>query len=595
APPGPGGAPAAAPTSPPGAAAPPGTAPAAGVRVAVLTAGSAESAARAHRVARTAAGAGYDVHLLVRASTGPAGRPGSADSAGPLRVPSGAEGADGAGGAGTVGEGSPEGSPGGTRPGGAGPPGGPRTVPVTVGGTLARNRLRRPRPGLRRPLAYRSEDAWRYRLARLAARRALLRTRAAELSMRHRPAPFALIALAVARLAHVVGRLWTRMRAAQYRSATALRASPDSFADDVATAVVRAVSGKHRAWQRLAPGLLDLETAYGPVLDALRPQLIHAHGQRMLGVAVRAALRAEAAGHRTVVVWDAAEHLPGTRFPSRRTATAYDAHERVYAPRADAVVTVSEACADLLARRHRLPERPAVVVDAPSLSPLSPPAAQPVRPAPPPVRPAAQPVRPAPRGGVRSCCGLAGDVPLLVHSGPVSEERGLLTVVEALPKLYDLHAAFVVPDPGAPYVRRLLDRAADAGVAGRLHVLGHVPHEQVPAFLATADIGVAPVHPLPHHQVALPARYFDYAHARLPVVVSDVRPMAAATLALGNGEVFRARNTADFVRAVGAVLTNPQRYRRAYERPGALDQWSWEAASAPLPALWARLLGPQPR
>jgi glycosyltransferase involved in cell wall biosynthesis len=121
-----------------------------------------------------------------------------------------------------------------------------------------------------------------------------------------------------------------------------------------------------------------------------------------------------------------------------------------------------------------------------------------------------------------------------------------------------------------------------------------VPVEQIPAFLSSADIGVLPVHQLPHHQPVLASRYFEYAHARLPVVVSDVRAMAAATLELGNGEVFRAGDTADFVRAVGAVLTNPKRYRKAYEREDVLRQWSWQTESAPLLDLYARLLGPRP-
>jgi glycosyltransferase involved in cell wall biosynthesis len=91
----------------------------------------------------------------------------------------------------------------------------------------------------------------------------------------------------------------------------------------------------------------------------------------------------------------------------------------------------------------------------------------------------------------------------------------------------------------------------------------------------------------------LATRYYEYAHARLPVVVSDVRAMAAATLELGNGEVFRARDTADFVRAVGAVLTNPRRYRKAYDRADVLRQWSWPTESAALIDLYGRLLGPR--
>ena len=267
------------------------------------------------------------------------------------------------------------------------------------------------------------------------------------------------------------------------------------------------------------------------------------------------------------MVWDVPPRTPAA---SRRAAVAGDAHERSFAREADGVVTVGEGLARELRARHRLPATPAVVRNAPPLAAAA--ARAPAR------RPGPLPAR-----ARRPAAGARGSR----HRRPRPA-----TVIEALPKLYDLHAAFVVPDPGHPDLAALRDRAAQLGVARRLHVLPYVPVAEIPAFLASADIGVLPVHKLPHHQSVLATRYFEYAHARLPVVVSDVRAMAAATLELGNGEVFRAGDTADFVRAVGAVLTNPRRYRKAYDRVDVLREWSWQTESAPLLDLYARLLGP---
>jgi glycosyltransferase involved in cell wall biosynthesis len=408
-----------------------------------------------------------------------------------------------------------------------------------------------------------------------------LATRAAELGIGYR----SLARHAAARAVHVIAgarlllrRAWTETRAAQYRAAVRRRTAPGGLLDHAATALVRLFLAR-RAWQRLDPLLLDLEAAYGPVLDEQRPDLVHACGHRALGVAVRAALRAEAAGRAMKVVWDTDECAAISSAPSRRVAAAWEADERAHAAKADAVVTVSEAYADRLSASRRLPAPPLVTLNAPRHEAGS--AAE----------RRGREGRERREAGVREACGLGPDVPLLVHSGAASPERGLLTVVEALPKLYDLHAAFVVPYPDDAYVRTLIVRAVELGVAARLHVLPFVPPEAVPGYLASADIGVVPVHHLPHHEVTLAARYLEYAHARLPVVVSDVRAMAAATLKHGNGEVFRARDTADFVRAVGAVLTNERRYRKAYERSALLRQWSWQVQSAPLLDTYARLLG----
>ena len=326
------------------------------------------------------------------------------------------------------------------------------------------------------------------------------------------------------------------------------------------------------AWRRLEPGLWDYERVAGPVVDALRPDLIHAHDFRMLGVAARAVDRARAAGHDVKLVWDAHEWLPGAR-PRRDNARWLPAHlgyVREYVGLVDAVVTVSDTLADLLVRDHALPERPTVVLNAPV---------------------AATPDTEAP--GLRERCGLRPDTPLLVYSGAMAVQRGLDTVVEALPLLPGVHLALVVADPETAYVRQVVARAARHGVGDRVHVLPYVPHRQLVAFLATADIGLIPLHHWPNHEIALITKFFEYAHARLPIVVSDVRTMAETVRATGQGEVFRARDAADLARAVRTVLADPARYRAAYEGPDSpLPGWTWEAQAERLDALYRRLLTP---
>ncbi|OEV24508.1 glycosyl transferase family 1, partial [Streptomyces nanshensis] len=109
------------------------------------------------------------------------------------------------------------------------------------------------------------------------------------------------------------------------------------------------------------------ELAYGRVVDELRPDLIHAHDFRMLGVGARAKVRAAAAGRPVKLVWDAHEYLPGVRPWQHdvRWLPAHLAHEREYAPCADAAITVSGTLAALLREAHGLAEEPAVVLNAP--------------------------------------------------------------------------------------------------------------------------------------------------------------------------------------------------------------------------------------
>ncbi|MEU2610319.1 glycosyltransferase [Micromonospora sp. NPDC007271] len=357
-----------------------------------------------------------------------------------------------------------------------------------------------------------------------------------------------------------------------------------------------------RAWRRLEPGLWGYERLFGPVIDELRPHLIHAHDFRMLGVAARAKLRARVAGRPVRLVWDAHEWLPGAK-PRRDNARWLPAHlgyVREYVGQADAVVTVSETLAELLRRDHHLAERPGVLLNAPVTATAEPIAAEPAAAEPTAVGPTAVgPAAVGPVGGVerapdlRRLCGVDRDTPLLVYSGAMAPQRGLDTVIEALPRLPGAHLALVVNDPAAPYVRQLMARADRLGLPDRVHVVPYVPHRQLVAFLSGADVGLIPLHHWPNHEIALITKFFEYSHARLPIVVSDVRTMAETVRATGQGEVFRARDAADLIRAVRAVLAEPQRYRAAYEGPESpLPGWTWEAQARKLDALYRRLLTP---
>ncbi|MEQ4303021.1 glycosyltransferase family 4 protein [Plantactinospora sp. B6F1] len=328
-----------------------------------------------------------------------------------------------------------------------------------------------------------------------------------------------------------------------------------------------------RAWRRLEPGLWDYELAFGPVVDELAPDLIHAHDFRMIGVGARAKVRAAVAGRELKLVWDAHEFLPGVQpwQDNARWLPAHRAHEREYVPFADAAVTVSASLAELLRREHGLAELPAVVLNAPDVT----------------GDPAGE-TGPAPE--LRDRCGIGPEVPLLVYSGVAAPKRGLGTMIEALPQLPGVHVALVVNKPDGPYVRELLARAGALGVADRLHVLPYVAHWQVVAFLSGADVGVIPIQHWPNHEIALITKFFEYAHARLPVVVSDVRTMAETVRSTGQGEVFRAEDVTDYVRAVRAVLADRERYRAAYQQPGLLAGWTWAAQAEVLTGVYRRLL-----
>lgn len=66
--------------------------------------------------------------------------------------------------------------------------------------------------------------------------------------------------------------------------------------------------------------------------------------------------------------------------------------------------------------------------------------------------------------------------------------------------------------------------------------------------------------------------------------------MSEVTRSTGQGEVCTAEDVPDLVRAIKQVLADPERYRAAYDKPGLLDTWTWEAQAEVLDGLYTNLL-----
>lgn len=362
---------------------------------------------------------------------------------------------------------------------------------------------------------------------------------------------------------------WVAARVRQTESLAHRRARLTSVIDRLTFAFWKRVSGV-RMWRRYEPHLWDYELAYAEAIDRRKPDLIHANDLRALGIGARAAVRLRARGRDTKLVWDAHELVAGIIADGRdpRWLPSRLAYEHEHAPFADAVVTVSQTLANRLVTDFDLDEQPAVVLNTPADHEGGPGAAP----------------------SIRESCGLGKDVPLVVYSGGMAPQRGVATMVEAMPALPGTHVALVAHDVNAAVSRRMKVRAAELGVADRLHVLPYVAYDEVVQYLSSADVGVIPIHHYPNHEVALITKFFEYSHARLPIVVSDVEEMARTVRSTGQGEVFVATDVADYVRAVKSVLAAPGRYRTVYDDPALLEEWTWERQADVLDGVYTRLV-----
>ncbi|MFE3903792.1 glycosyltransferase family 4 protein [Streptomyces sp. NPDC059153] len=321
-----------------------------------------------------------------------------------------------------------------------------------------------------------------------------------------------------------------------------------------------------RDWRLDWPQLVDLDLAFGPVIEELAPDVIHANDATMIVTAARSAARLRASGHGCVWLYDAHEYIRGVEWPNPRQAYALPAAEAEYIGRADAVVTVSPQLAELLRNDHKLSELPLVVGNSPVREVIG---------------------SGSVRSSVREVCGLEPEVPLMVYSGWLGPERGVDAVIDGLPELPGVHLALVCSRM-TPLLEQLLATAETLGVRDRIHLVPYVAQHEVADYLSSADVGLTPFKRVPNCEVSLPTKVSEYLQAGLPLVTSDVRVIKAYVEEKGLGEVFTWDEPTTFAAAASRALKHRGELA-ANITEDVLKELSWEQQSAGLLELYRTL------
>ncbi|MBG0561608.1 glycosyltransferase family 4 protein [Actinoplanes aureus] len=326
------------------------------------------------------------------------------------------------------------------------------------------------------------------------------------------------------------------------------------------------------SWQRDQPSLVDLDLVFGPVIEKLQPDVIHANDVTTIHTVALSVARMRARGQKVAWLYDAHEYIAGIDWPKPREDRAYKAVEREFVGQADAVVTVSPEIARMLRENFKLPETPLVVRNAPIREVVG---------------------KTYPKPSVREACGVAEGVPLMVYSGWLAPARGVGTAVSALPLLPGVHLAIVAGRASAEQ-DALRARAAELGVEDRVHVVPYVPQYAVPDYLSSADLGLICLRRIRSHEISLPTKLAEYLHAGLPVIVSDLPVQVEFVQRTRIGEIFVVDDTEDFAEAVKRALEHKAELV-ANISDALLQEFSWERQAEGLIELYRRIAPRAPK
>jgi glycosyltransferase involved in cell wall biosynthesis len=169
----------------------------------------------------------------------------------------------------------------------------------------------------------------------------------------------------------------------------------------------------------------------------------------------------------------------------------------------------------------------------------------------------------APDAQVRTRLGAGPGDCLVLYAGTHGASQGLTSVAEAA-GLTGEAVRFAFVGEGADK-ERLRRRVAESGLRN-VTLLPGVPHEQVPALLAAADICLVPLRDVPLFSAFIPSKMFEYLAAGKPVVAA-LTGEAAQILREAGAWVVPPEDSEALAAAIRTLAADPQR-RQAMGQQG---------------------------
>lgn len=296
----------------------------------------------------------------------------------------------------------------------------------------------------------------------------------------------------------------------------------------------------------------------------------HAHNVHTLPVCWWAARR-----RRARLVYDSHELFTALQLaePTRRERLKQFIErtaERLWVRAADAVVTVSNAYADILARIYRI-ERPVALQNVSPLQPLQ-----------------------RQTGKIRERLGLSADQVVVLYQG------GYYLVTRALDKL--ILAAHHLPERYVlVYIgfavrgeeQFLQELAQREGLSQRVRFLPPVPHQELMDYTMDADVGVIPfIDNCDAMHWCTPNKIYEYLMAGLATVCTDLPELRRIVEGYQVGALMNPLDPQSVAAAIRRVADDPAALVAMQQRARAAAEaeYNWGLERGKLVALYGRLL-----
>src|SRR5215216_2869209 len=189
-----------------------------------------------------------------------------------------------------------------------------------------------------------------------------------------------------------------------------------------------------------------------------------------------------------------------------------------------------------------------------------------------------------------------GRLPVLLYIGTLADWQGLEVVIRALPMILERHAVRLqIVGHGRSRQRKLLAKQIrKLGVEGNVSIQPAVPHHEVPALIAEADICLAPLGLNDRNvtQGACPIKVLEYMASSRPLIASNMPIVRELVREDVDALLFSANDPEDLARQALTLLNDVELSQRLSESATqrVLSKFTWHEAQKKLVKVYEHLL-----
>jgi len=240
--------------------------------------------------------------------------------------------------------------------------------------------------------------------------------------------------------------------------------------------------------------------------------------------------------------------------------------ERALIGRADRVICTNQTRAEFTRKRYGIPA-PTVLRNLPAY------------------------VEPQPSSLMHDALGLPASEKIVLYQGGIQPQRGLEQLIEAAPEIEGGVVVFLGSGRLKP---KLVGRAAELGLTGKVYFHEAVPVGELPQWTACAYVGLQILqNTCLNHYSSLSNKLLEYLMAGVSVIASNLPEMRRVVEDTGTGVLIDASDPGAIAQAVNAILADPERREQMSQSAKASRKtYSWEREEHILTDLYAALLPP---